>query len=195
MLGLNPWLLAIRHSNHSARSVLWIRIRIILVTWIRIRIRIKFKNPDPYPHQIKIRIRSRIKVISWIQNWIRIHINLQMTRKNVMKYSLISAILALFQGFEPLFESYDPDPQGNKSNPDPHQSDADPQILGQILIRNYRPVLPERRALRRRAWRHSCCSPRQRRHRVRPASPRTRTRPRSPADTSAWTLAFLVPLQ
>jgi hypothetical protein len=31
-------------------------------------------------------------------------------------------ILALFQGFEPLFDSEDLDPdQGEKSNPDPHQ--------------------------------------------------------------------------
>jgi hypothetical protein len=33
-------------------------------------------DPDAHPHQIKIRILIRIKVISWIRNWIRIRINL-----------------------------------------------------------------------------------------------------------------------
>jgi hypothetical protein len=59
-------------------------------------------HPDPLSHQIKIRISQhqnphqmkisiliRIKVISWLQNRIRIRINLQMTSQNVWNMSLI----------------------------------------------------------------------------------------------------------
>ncbi len=72
---------------------------------------------DPDPHQTEgYRIRFRIKVISWIRIWIRI--NLQMTSQNLrMEYE---SILALFQGFEPLFGTWEPDPdphQTHKNNP------------------------------------------------------------------------------
>ncbi len=45
-----------------------------------------FVNLDLHQIQIQIRIRIRIEAISWIQN--RIHINLQMTSKNVRDMSL-----------------------------------------------------------------------------------------------------------
>jgi hypothetical protein len=49
-------------------------------------------HPDPHQHQLKIKIRIlsriRIKVIGWIRNRIRIHINLQMTSQNVWNMSL-----------------------------------------------------------------------------------------------------------
>ncbi len=61
------------------RAVLWIQIRIILVTWIH-------QNPDL--HQIKIRTRILIIVIIWIRNRIRIRINLQMTSQNGWNMSL-----------------------------------------------------------------------------------------------------------
>jgi hypothetical protein len=61
-------------------------------------------DPDPHhfgnldPHQIKIRIR--IKVISWIGNWIRIRINFADVKPKCMEYE---TILALFLWFESLF--------------------------------------------------------------------------------------------
>ncbi len=76
---------------------------------LRIRIHIKLKGM----------IRFLIKVISWI--WIRILVNLQMTKAKIMEYELI---LALFPGFKPFFVSY---LQIDKQVLNPHLSDADRQ--------------------------------------------------------------------
>jgi hypothetical protein len=66
------------------------------VLWIRIRIRIcirmypdHFGNLDPHPQK---KIRICIRVISWIQNRIRIRINLQMTSQNVRNFELLLAL-------------------------------------------------------------------------------------------------------
>jgi hypothetical protein len=63
--------------------------------WIRIRMDLHhFGSLDPHPHQIKIWIR--IKVISWIRNWIRIRIYLQMTSQNVWNEPIIFYIDCYF---------------------------------------------------------------------------------------------------
>jgi hypothetical protein len=95
-------------------------------------------DPRPDPHQSDkwIRIRNRIKVISWILtrikviSWIRILINLQKTSQIVWNLSLFEHFV---KGYEPLFESRDPDSdphQSDEQDPDPHHSDADPQYIG-----------------------------------------------------------------
>jgi hypothetical protein len=57
--------------------VLWILIRIILVTWIRIRIQIRIRI------HIRIRIQMRIKLYRLVRKRIPIPINLQMSSQNV----------------------------------------------------------------------------------------------------------------
>jgi hypothetical protein len=110
-------------------------------------------HPDPHSHEIKIRIRIKIFKLDPERDP-----DPHQFADVKPKCTEYEPILALFQGFEPLFKATDPDPhqgenpdphqiknqnldpyqdpyQGEKSNSDPHQGDADPQHCHSLLPR------------------------------------------------------------